>query len=356
VNRPDGAGWVLAAAVRLLPPVCREWGTAMRAELVGIGPRPQRWRFTLGCVWVIVTRPVVWRRVGYPLLTLAVLAASLRGTARVWYAPLHWGLIGMVTTLVLVAWSGWGRPLGPVGAGLAARGVRAFGYLLVAVFAAKMVADMAAHVDNPGDQVPEVPVMTAVFVGYLLGVQASTARRSRASGRVLVAGLVAGGAAAVAWTATVVLAPPIPDDSTPAVVLMALGIVVAAVAAGGRNGAVGRLLAAACAGTVAALLIVDVVAVLTSFGSPWLIPDLVPVAPSPADDLTQSRIELVEPYLWLLLFGSLIALAQGVAALATRRPAAPATRLSDIRDVAVSGASQGPRPGHQRTPAPPPHS
>ena len=53
----------------------------MRAELDVIGPRRQRWAFTLGCVRVVVTRPAVWRRVGYPLLTLAVLAASLRGNS-----------------------------------------------------------------------------------------------------------------------------------------------------------------------------------------------------------------------------------------------------------------------------------
>jgi len=344
VNRPDSAGWLLAAAARLLPPGRRDWGTAMRAELVGIGPRRQRWRFALGCGWVIVTQPVVWRRVGYPLLTLAVVAASLRGTARVWYAPLHWGLIGMVAALVVVAWTGRGRPLGPVAGGLAARGVRAVGYLLVGVFAAKMVADMAAHVDNPADQVPEVPVFTAVFVACLFGVQALTARRSRAAGRVLVSGLAAGGAAAAAWTAAVVAAPPIPDDSTPALTLVAVGMVAAAVAAGARHGALGRLLAAACAGSVAALGIVDVVAVLTSFGPSRLIPDLAPAALSPADDLTQSRIELVEPYLWLLLFGALIALTQGLAALATRRPAALATRVDDASDVAASGSSQAPRP------------
>jgi hypothetical protein len=337
VNRPDSAGRVLAAAVRLLPPARREWGTAMRAELAGIGPGRERWVFTLGCLRVIATRPAVWRRSGYPLLTLAVMAAALRGTARVWYAPLHWELIGMVAALVLAAWLGRVRPFGPVGAALTARSVRACGYLLIGVWSAKIVADMAAHLDNPGDQVPEAPVMAAVCLAYLFGLQAMTARRSRAAGRVLVAGLASGGAAAAAWTATVVLAPPIPDDSTPAVLLTAVGMGVAAVAAGGRHGALGRLLAAAGAGTVAALLIVDVVAVSTSFGAPWLIPDLAPAALSPAEDLAQSRIELVEPYLWLLLLGALIAAAQGVASLATRRPAAPRPRGS--ADLAASGAA-----------------
>src|SRR5207248_11024029 len=135
--------------------------------------------------------------------------------------------------------------------------------------------------------------------------------RSQATGRILVAGGGAG-AAAAAWTVRVVRAPPIPDDATPAVELVVIGMAVAAVGAGGGRGALGRVLAAACAGMMAALLIVDVVAVLTAFGSPRFIPDLAPAALSRADDLAQSRIELVERYLLLLLFGALIAVALGV--------------------------------------------
>jgi hypothetical protein len=344
VNRPDSASWVLAAAVRLLPPQRHQWGMAMRAELAGIDEGRQRWRFALGCVRVVATRPAVWRRLGYCLLSLAVVAAAARGTARVWYAPLHAELIGMVAILVLVAWWGRARPFGPVSVGRTARWVRAFGYLLVGVWAAKIVADMAGHLNNPDSQVPEAPIMAAVCLAYLIGLQAVTARWSQATGHVLMAGLGAGVAAAAAWTVTVVLAPPIPDDATPAVELVVIGMAVAAATAGGgRNGAIGRLLAAACAGTMATLLIVDVVAVLTSFGGSRLIPDLAPVALSRADDLAQSRIELVEPYLLLLLFGALIAFALGVASLATRRRATPTTRSDAPGDLAAPGASRSPQ-------------
>src|SRR5581483_4445806 len=183
---------LLAAAVRLLPASRREWGTAMRAELLGLPERRQRWPFTLGCLRVILTRPAVWRRVGYPLLSVAAVAAVVRGTAQVWYAPLRGELIGMVAVLVVAAWLGRVRPLGPVGAGLSARSMRAGGYLLIGVWTAKIVADMAGHLSNPGDQVPEAPVMAAVCLAYLLGLQALTARRSPATRRVLLSGLVAG--------------------------------------------------------------------------------------------------------------------------------------------------------------------
>ena len=146
---------------------------------------------------------------------------------------------------------------------------------------------------------------------------------------------------------TVVLAPPIPDDATPAVELVVIGMAVAAAAAGGGSGAVassrGRLLAAACAGMMAALLIVDVVAVLTSFGAPRLIPDLAPAALSRADDLTQSRIEVLEPYLLLLLFGALTAAALGVASLATGGRATPATRSGAPAELAAPGVSRSPQ-------------
>jgi hypothetical protein len=316
VNRRDSAGWLLAAAVRLLPPGRREWGTAMRAELAGIGPRSERWRFTLGCVRVIATRPALWRWVGYRLLMLGILAATLRWTAHVGYAPLRWGLVGLVGTLVLMAWLGRVRPLGPVSDSRAARGVRAGGYLLVGVLAAEAVASMA-HKDN--HDVGGVPVLTVMFAGYLLGFLALTAHRSAATSRILLTGAVAGGTAAAAWTVAVVAFPPIPPDVTLAVLLTVLGMGVAIVAARRRGDAAAGLLAGVCAGTVAALLILHVVIVLSAFGPARLIPDLVPAALSPADDVANSRIEIQDPYMWLLLFGWLIALGQCVASLAIRR-------------------------------------
>jgi len=90
VTRPDGAARLLAAAVTFLPAHRRQWGTAMQAELADLaGPRA-RWQFAAGCAGVVATRPAVLRRAGYPLLTAAVLGATLWWTGRIAYPPLHW--------------------------------------------------------------------------------------------------------------------------------------------------------------------------------------------------------------------------------------------------------------------------
>jgi hypothetical protein len=312
---------LLAVAVRLLPTGRCEWGAAMRAELAGIRKGRDRWRFAAGCVRVVATEPAVLRRVGYPLLMIAVLAAALGWTAPIRYAALRWGLVGLVWTLVLVAWLGRRPgPLGPVTANPAARGLRAGGYLLVGALAVEAVVFMA-QAGNPEDKARNgVPIYTVIFVGYLLGLLALTAHRSTATTRTLVASTIAGGAAALGWAVAVLVAPPIPPDVTSAVLLIALGMGAAAVAAGLRAGARAALVAAVCAGTVAALLILNVVGALSTFGPPSLIPDLAPAALTPADDLAQSRIEIGDSYLWVLLFGWLTAVLQAVVSMATRGP------------------------------------
>lgn len=331
MSRRDAAGWLLTAAAGILPPRRRGWGTAMQAELAGIGPRCERWRFTLGCVRVVATRPAVWRHAGYPLLMLGVLVATVRETARIGDAPLHWGLVGLVGTLVLVAWLGRVGPLGPVAYGRAARGLRAGGYLLVGALTAEAVVFMA-HRDN--HDVAGVPVFTVLFVGYLLGFLALTAQRSAATTQTLITGIAAGGLAAAGWTAAVAVAPPIPPDPAPAVALTIVGMAAAGWAADRRGGAAAGLLAGACAGTVAALLILNVLTVLSTVGPARLIPNLAPRALGPADQLANSRIEIQDPYLWLLLFGWLIAIGQCVMSLTTRRPAPAVSGLHGQLDLA----------------------
>jgi hypothetical protein len=349
VNGRGGAGWLLAVAVRLLPPGRRQWGTAMRAELAGIARPGERWRFALGCVRVVATRPAVWRWAGNPLLVLGALVATLRFTARVGYAPLRWGLVGMIATLVVVACLGRMRPLGPVGDGLAARAVRSGGYLLVGVLAAEAVSSLARK-DN--HDLGGVPVLTVLFAVYLVGFLALSSRRSAAATGTLVTGAVAGGVAAAVWTTVVAVFPPIPPDPTLAVLLTVLGMAAAMQVARRRDGTEAALLAGVGAGTVGALVILQAVLVLSVVGPARLIPDLVPAALSPADDLANSRIELQDPYMWLLLFGWLIAIGQCVASLAIRRshPAEADTALSWTREnraVAATGTSGEPGPGRQ---------
>ena len=86
-------------------------------------------------------------------------------------------------------------------------------------------------------------------------------------------------------------------------------------------GFVGRSpVAALCAGTVAVLLIVLLVAVLSEAAPASFIPDLARAALSRADDLAQSRIEVNDPYVGLLFLGSFAGVALMIASVATRRP------------------------------------
>jgi hypothetical protein len=312
VSARDGAGRLLALAVRLLPPARRPWGAAMQAELAAIESAGQRWRFAAGCVRVVVTRPAVLRRVGYPLLMAGVLAVTLWWTSRIGYPPFRWGLVSVVAVQLVLAALGRVRgPLGPVGEGWTARVVRAGGYLLLTAWTVSLTAFMLTQ--DPGEMAGGMPIFGLLLTSYLIGALTLTAQRSAATRRVLIAGVGGGGAAATLFTVGAFVTPPIPADLTPALELLALAMLAAAAAA--RTGGAQRsLLAALCAGTVAAILIGTALMLLSTYAPPSLIPDLAPAALSRADDLAQSRQELQDPYLWLLLLGAVTAVAQSIAA------------------------------------------
>jgi hypothetical protein len=275
-----------------------------------------------------VTRTL--NRIGYPLLATAALAAVLWWTDRVGYAPLRWGVVGLILLLVAVSWLGRRRgPVGPVAPDRATRAVRAGGYLLIGTLAWGVVESLDGRGHDPGEQARVgVPVFTVALTGYLLAYLAVTARRSAATAPALTAGAVAGTAAAALWTGIALAAPPVPANIGLALLLVTLAMVGAALAAARRKHAGQAVLAALCAGTSAALLIVLIVGALSTFGAPRLIPDLAPAALTASDDLAQSRVELQDPYVALLFLGWLIALVQTVASLAMSRPARDETHVS----------------------------
>jgi hypothetical protein len=284
----------------------------MQAELAAIESAGQRWRFAAGCVRVVVTQPVVLRRVGYPLLMAGVLAVTLWWTSRIGYPPFHWGLVTVVALQLILAAGGRVRgPLGPVGEGWTTRIVRAGGYLLLTWWTVSLIAFMVTQ--DPGEMAGGMPIFGLLLTSYLIGVLTLTAQRSAATRRVLTAGVGGGGIATALFTLSAFVAPPIPANLTRALALTALAMLGAAVAA--RSGGVHRsVLAALCAGSAAALLIGTTLVLLSTFAPPSLIPDLAPAALSRADDLAQSRHELQDPYLWLLFLGALIAVPQSIAA------------------------------------------
>ncbi len=347
MNPRDGAHLLLAGAVRLLPAGRRDWGTAMRAELAGIRSRRARWGFTAGCVRVVATRPAVWRRLGYPLLPAGVLAAVLWWTSRIGYTPLHWGVVGLVGLLMTVAWlSRYRAPFGPVRPDAAARGVRTVGYLLVGTLAFGVVAFLDGRGHDPHEQAHVgVPIFTVVLTGYLLGFLAVTARRSTATPYALTAGIVTGVAGAALWTGAALALPPVPANVGFALVAMVAAMAAAASLTARRgNGDLGgrAALAALCAGATTALLIVIAVGVISSFGPPWLIPDLAPAALTRADALAQSRIEIEDPYVAIVFLGWLIAAVQAAASVALRQPVpAEPDHARDLTASRTHGAAPG---------------
>jgi hypothetical protein len=315
-RRADTPARVLAGAVRLFPPRHREWGRAMRAELTTIGPRRARWHFALGCVRVVATQR---RTVGYPSLVIVALVGTVAATRTVGYAPLHWGLVALVATLVTVP--ALVRRPGLVGAaadGRVSRLVRAGGGVLVGATAVGVVLDMRSTTTNLGEKAAVgVPVYTVVLATYLLGFLTVTAARSAATARALATGAGAGVAGGVAWSIVVLVHPPIPGSAASALAVTA--VVMGAAAAANARGQ-GGALAALCAGTVSTLLIVAVVAVLARYGPPTVIPDLVPAALTPARRIAESRIEVEDPYVAVLVLGGLLAALLSVVAVGTRRP------------------------------------
>ncbi|MEU7875083.1 hypothetical protein [Dactylosporangium sp. NPDC049140] len=168
------------------------------------------------------------------------------------------------------------------------------------------------------------PVLAVMFAGYLAGALAMTGHRSPATPRTLLTGLAGGAAIAVAWAAVAVLDPPIPPGVGLAVVFGSLGMATIGIAVERRRGPAAAWGAATTAGTTAALLILNLVSVLSVFGPADLVPHLMPPALPLADQIANSRIELTDRYPWLLLLGWFIALAQWVASrLAPNPPTMP---------------------------------
>lgn len=315
-RRTDAAAWLLMLAVWLLPRQWRGWGRAMRAELAAVSAPGERWGFAVGCLRAVLAGPATLRRVGYPLVSAGVVVVVVAWTGRVGYPPLRWSMITAAVALVGLAW--WGRhagPLGPVGSAASVRAGRACGFVVVGAVSAWLSQQLYGKTENPG------PLLTVLLATYLIGVLALTAQRSATTGRVLLASAGASLAATALWSGLVAAFTPIPADIGLALLATMAGMGLAAwLGAGRRDGTGARVLAALAAGMITPLLVLADVVVLSSYGPARLIPDLVPAALTPADRLSNSRIELVDPYVAMLLVAAVLAVALTVGSLATRRP------------------------------------
>ena len=82
----------------------------------------------------------------------------------------------------------------------------------------------------------------------------------------------------------------------------------------------------ATAGTMA--LIFVTVGLLAHYGSDRLIPDITPGA-LPGYHISESRTEIIDPYVWILILSALAATVLGLAAVITRRPGVGGPPVSD---------------------------
>jgi hypothetical protein len=312
----DLPGRVLAAAVRALPADRGEWGAAMQAELATVAARSDRWAYARAAVRVATTRNPALRAGLHLAAVLATLAAVLAWAATVDYPPLLWGLDTVVAVLAAVCWQARRAVmLGPVGTDSTAWLLRAGGYLTAAAIAAVAVA--RTHRTVPGADDGTL-VLAVAGASYVIAVATVCVRRSAATPRVRATGAGCGLAAAAVWLATTVLAPPIPPTTGWAVVLAGLAAVAAATMNSGRHGTPRRgLLAGLLAAAGASALIFSAVCLLATYGSDSLIPAVTPHA-LPANRISESRIEIVDPYILILVLGTLTATALGVAGVATR--------------------------------------
>ncbi len=313
----------------------------MQAESAVIEPGRERWVHAMGCLRVVLAQPAVLRAIGYPVLAVAMLAGVLRWSGGIAYAPLRWGVVAAVTLLLCVAW--WGRRpgvLGPVGASRTARAVRAGGCLLVGGMTAAFASAVGTH-GPPDEQARDgVPLFAILLTSYLVGFLALTAHRTAATGRALVTGVGAAFAATGIWLALQFAFPPLPANIGGSLLAMTLAIAaVVLVATKLGSGARDTLLAALCVSLLTPLLVFVGVALASNYGPAWLIPDLVPMALSPADDLANSRIEIQDPYVAMLFLACLSALVLTVASVAGRRTAAGTVTDADADAVTAADRS-----------------
>lgn len=319
-DRRDPPARLLAAAVRVLPARQRDWGRAMEAELASITDRSDRWSFARGCAWAATAEFHLLRGVVHLLVVLGTLGALLAWIAAVDSRPVAAILYSIVPVLAAVCWSARRAGMfGPAGNGLVAGLLRAGGYLIAATIVAAAIAHAYPATLEAADQGSGVLMLTTVAASLLIGVVSVTARRSATTLRVIITGVGSGLAATLTWLVIMLIAPPIPPSAGWALGVTAGAAIVGVLANARPVDTTARcLLGGLIAITSAMLFIFATVLVMAQWGPDWLIPAITPHA-LPADRVSESRVEIVDPYVLILVLGAVAATATSAVAVFTRR-------------------------------------
>lgn len=319
----DRPARLLATAVRVMPAGRRDWGRAMQAELAAVEEPADRRSFAWGCVRAAAAEFHLLRGAVHLIVVLVTLATLLAWTGKLDFPPLQWILYAVVPILAGVCWEGRRAGMfGPTGDGTAAWLLRGAGYLLAATIVAVAVAHAHPATVEAVDDGTGILVLATVAASFVIGVVAVSARRSAATARVLTTGAGSGLAAAVTWLVLVFAAPPIPASLGWALTLTGAAASIAVLANTSRSSTTeGCLLAGLLAtATTLALIFAGVVA-LAHWGPDAVIPDVTPAA-LPGHHITESRVEIVDPYVLALVLAAIAATALALTAVVTRRPAA----------------------------------
>jgi hypothetical protein len=298
---------LLEITTRFLPTDRQDWGRAMRAELAVVGDRGERRRFGIGVLRAVLLRPAI-----HLAVVLGTLATVIAWASTIDYRPLTGPLDAVVCVLAAVTWQARRTAmLGPLGDSPAASRLRAGGYLLAAGIAALCVLHRRLTTDDPG-----LLVVGVVIAAYVLALVVVGARSGPATTRLRLTAAGCGVVAALTWLLAAVLVPPVPASPAWALMLTA----VASAAAVSMNSSTTRraLLAGLLTAAVTQALIFTAVILLAHYGPDAAIPALTPHAP-PAMRVSESRIELIDPYMLVLVLGGLVATA--LAAVTAARPA-----------------------------------
>ncbi|MFC4066558.1 hypothetical protein [Actinoplanes subglobosus] len=247
------------------------------------------------------------------LVVLGTLTALLAWAATIDFAPLAAVLAVMVSTLAVVCWQARrAGMLGPLGSGPAAWTVRVAGYLIAGVIAVVAVAHTHPATLEAADDGAAMLTLATGAVAFLVAV--AVVSGSAVSSRVRYIGIGSGLVAALVWVLGVVVAPPIPVTVGWVLALAGVAAVVAVLASAGTN----PLLAGLLALTVTFGVVFGAVVGLARWGPASLIPDVTPHAPV-ARRVAESRIEIVDPYVLVMVLSAVAAAAFSLTAVFSRR-------------------------------------
>jgi hypothetical protein len=256
----EAPSFLLSRVARLLPADRQDWGRAMQAELAGIGPASERWRFTLGCTRAVLSRPAVIAKVGWCASLAGLLAAAAALAVEIPFDSIRREAIAMVAFLAGLFWL-TRRPqlFGPVASNRTAQLVLAAGLAAGAAKVLIFLNDLRRMPDGPdfATSTTLVVVWTLTLTVYLLALVRATSRRAAIPTRSLATGAGVGAGATALWLLAIVLWPSLPSSSAPEVFAMTVAaeVALALELRSGRIGLASSLVTGVLAAATTALLI-----------------------------------------------------------------------------------------------------